>query len=55
MSRPEPMDLVTLAGGPLPTPSPLGQAWECPGCHLVVWNVDGTPRCRRCGFWDTAS
>jgi len=65
MNRPEPMDLGQVAGpgpggriaagAPAPTSSPLATAWECPRCYIVVWEADGMPRCRRCGFWDTAS
>ncbi len=36
-------------------PTPLVRAWECPRCYGVTWDCDGTPRCGRCGFWETAS
>jgi hypothetical protein len=56
MNRPEPMDLGQVTGASSTgLPSPLADAWECPVCYLVVWEAGGTARCRRCGFWDTAS
>jgi hypothetical protein len=56
MDRPERKDL-----GPVSDVDPgsalalLANAWECPRCYLVTWDTDGMPRCRRCGFRDTAS
>lgn len=35
--------------------SPVSIAWECPRCSLIRLVADATPRCDRCGFWDTAS
>jgi ribosomal protein S27AE len=29
--------------------------WLCPQCGRIVWTDEPTPRCGRCGFWDTAS
>jgi hypothetical protein len=34
---------------------PSSKAWECPRCSLMAWTTDAAPRCRRCGFWETAS
>ena len=31
------------------------KAWKCLRCALVTWTADAAPRCRRCGFWETAS
>ncbi len=41
--------------GAWPSVRQLSSAWECPRCATVVWVADAAPRCRRCGFWETAS
>ncbi len=55
MNRQASMELVQAARVNAARLAPLATAWECPCCYLVVWETEGMPRCRRCGFWETAS